>query len=333
MGDLTTSVLNSSKGKIFSALIDYSMRLSHLSIEGEERKWKESIKSEFNTRLDRDFEPSVEFSYILGKYISHIFYLDEIWTKENIDKIFLVAQEKHWEAAFTGYLFYCSQIDKQIYFLLREKGHYKKAIQTKFGDNHINERLVQHICIGYIEGWEKLDDKESLIFQLLEKPDPQRISEIIRYFETQNNKVTWKVNSKIKPLWNLLYDILLMSEGNKDYQVVASDLLSWVSLIDYIDPEILEWIKFSVRNLDSVPDFIEDLIIHAQRTPLEVGEIYIEMLENGKYPYYHEDETKEIVRILYENDQKEIADRICNCFELKGYGFLRQIYKKCNSLI
>lgn len=73
MRDLTTSVLNSSKGKIFSALIDYSMYFSHLIIEGEERKWKESIKSEFNTRLDRDFEPSVEFSYILGKYISHLF--------------------------------------------------------------------------------------------------------------------------------------------------------------------------------------------------------------------------------------------------------------------
>jgi hypothetical protein len=334
MGDLTTSVLNSSKGKIFSALIDYSMRLSHSNIEGEERKWKESIKSEFNTRLDRDFEPSVEFSYILGKYISHLFYLDEYWTKENIDEIFLADQDKHWEAAFTGYLFYCSKIDKRIYFLLREKGHYKKAIQTKFGDNHINERLVQHICIGYIEGWEKLNDKESLIFQLLEEPDPQRISEIIRYFETQNNEITEKVSSKIKPLWNLLYNILSSNEGNKDYQVVASDLLSWVSLIDYIDPEILEWIKFSVRNLDSVPDFIEDLVIHAQKTPSEVGKIYIEMLKNGKYPYYHEDETKEIVRILYENGQKEIADRIYNCFELKGYGgFLREIYKEYNSLI
>ncbi len=215
--------------------------------------------------------------------------------KKNIDKIFLVDQDKYWEAAFTGYLFYCSKIDKRIYFLLREKGHYKKAIQTKFEDNHINERLVQHICIGYIEGWEKLDDKESLIFQLLEKSDPQRISEIIRYFETQNNKITEKVSSKIKPLWNSLYDILLSNEGDKDYQVVASDLLSWISLIDYIDSEILEWIKFSVRNLDSIPDFIEDLIIHAQKTPLEVGEIYIEMLENGKYPYYYEDETKKLL--------------------------------------
>lgn len=332
-GDLTISVLNSSKGKVFSTLIDYSMRFSQLNGEVKENKWKESIKSEFNNRLNRDLEPSIEFSHILGKYISYFYYLDEEWTRENINKIFLVDQDKHWKAAFTGYLYYCSRIDKRIYCLLRNTGHYKKGLQTKFEDRHINEKLIQHICIGYIEGWEKLDDDKSLIYQLLESPDAKQISEIIRFFETQKGKLTEKVSSKIKPLWKSLYKVLSSNQEDEDYQVVASSLFSWLLLIDRIDDETLEWLKFSARNLDSVPYFIENLILHAQKTPLKVGEIYLEMIKSGKLPYYREEKTQKIVRILYDKNQKEIANRIYNCLELKGYGgFLREIYKEYNSL-
>lgn len=332
-GDLAISVLNSSKGKVFSTLIDYSMRFSQLNSEVKEKKWKESIKSEFNSRLNRDLEPSIEFSHILGKYIPYFYYLDEDWTRENINKIFLIDQDEHWEAAFVGYLYYCYRIDKHIYCLLRDAGHYKKGVQTKFEDKHINEKLVQHICIGYIEEWEKLDDDKSLIYQLLKNPDTEQISAIIRFFKTQKGKLSEKVSSKIKPLWKSLYDVLSSNQEDADYQVVASSLFSWVSLIDLIDDETLEWLKFSARNLDSIPYFIEDLIPHAQKTPLEVGQIYFEMIKSGKLPYYREEETKKIVRILYDKGQKEIANRIYNCLELKGYGgFLRDIYKEYNYL-
>ena len=115
-----------------------------------------------------------------------------------------------------------------------------------------------------------------------------------------------------------------------DYQVVASLLFSWISLIDCIDAQTLEWLKLSARNLDSVPYFIEDLVVHAKKTPLEVGKIYLEMLKHDKYFFYKEEKTQEIVRILYEKDQKSIANRICICFESKGYRFLREIYKEYN---
>lgn len=333
MGNLEISVLNSSKGKIFSALVNYSMRFSQLSMKDKEKKWKDSIKSEFDQRLNREFEPSIEFSFTLGKYIRYFFYLDRDWTKENINRIFLIESNEHWKAAFTGYLFYAFQVYEEIYFLLRERGHYEKAILENFEDRHISERLVQHICIGYIEGWEKLEDKNSLISKLLVNSDPKRISEIIRYFKTQKGELTEKVSSKIKPLWESLYNILSDKEENKDYQVVASSLSSWISLIDRIDEQTFEWLKFSARNLSSIPFFFEDLAIHAQKTPYEVGEIYLEILNSGNYPYYKEKTMQEIVQILYEKDQKEIADRICTLYGSNGYDFLAGIYKKYNPSI
>ncbi len=332
--NLEISVLNSLKGNIFSSLINYSMRFSQLSMRDEEKKWKDSIKSEFNNRLDRSLEPSIEFSFILGEYISYLYYLDKEWTRENINRIFLIESEEHWKAAFTGYLLYASQVYDQIYSILRKSGHYKRAILTQFEDPRVNERLIQHICLGYIEGWERLDDDNSLISLLLVNPDPKKILEIVRYFKAQKGKLTKKISDKIKPLWESLYNELSSKVEDRNYQIVASSLSSWISLIDCIDEQTFEWIKFSARYMNSFSSFFKDLVAHAQKAPYEVGMIYLEILNNGYYPYYYEENTKELVRILYERKQKIIADKICNLYGTKGRGdFLKDIYKEYNSSI
>ena len=69
---------------------------------------------------------------------------------------------------------------------------------------------------------------------------------------------------------------------------------------------------------------------HASKTPKKVGEIYLEMLKAGIYPYYEQEQIINIVRSLYENKEKEIADKICNLYGEKGYLFLKDIYKKYN---
>lgn len=133
MGDLTTSVLNSEKGKIFSAMVNYSLRYARLFRREQTERWVETVKEDFNKRLDRLVEPSLEFSLTLGRYLPNLWYLDEKWVKDNINRIFPKEDEKHWQAAFTGYLFY-SRIYSDIYALLREQGHYDKALQTQFND-------------------------------------------------------------------------------------------------------------------------------------------------------------------------------------------------------
>jgi hypothetical protein len=69
---------------------------------------------------------------------------------------------------------------------------------------------------------------------------------------------------------------------------------------------------------------------HTSKTPAKVGKIYLEMLKADIYPNYKQEHIKEIVRLLYENNEKEIADKICNLYGEKGYFFLKDIYGKYN---
>jgi hypothetical protein len=341
MKNLVTSVLNTSKGKIFSAMANYSLRYARLYRKEKEERWVESIKADFEKRLNREFESSLEFSFILGEYLANLYYLDKKWVINNINRIFPKDKEIYWKAAFTGYLSYSSRIYKEIYFLLRENEHYAKALKTDFREKHIAERLVQHICIGYIEGWGKLEDENSLIYKLIEYKDATQLSEIVNFFWRLRDKLTDKIKVKIKPLWKELFNKIVVPElvtlklgspqvETSEYQKVISELSKWLSLIDEIDDAILDWLKLSARYIEgfNTSFFIEYLLQHAHTEPEKVGEIYLEMLNAGVYPDYKKENIKDIVQTLYEKGQKEFADRICNMYGATGYDFLRELYKK-----
>ena len=333
MNDLVTSVLNSTKGKIFSAMISCSLRYARMHNGKNEKRWIDRIKKDFTKRLDREIEPSLEFSVILGEYLANLYWLDKKWVIDNLDKIFPKNNDIHWKAAFTGYLFYSWKVYKDIYFLLRENGHYTKAIKIEFSDSHITERLVQHICIGYLEDWEKIEDEESLIFQLIENKNINQLSAIVIFFWMIRDKLNDKIKSKIKYLWKKLYELAKQNEENMEYQKLISDLSKWLVLIDEIDGEIFEWLKLSAKYVDknhNTSFFIEYLSKHVLKTPKEAGELYIEMLKADIYPEYNKEHIQQIVRTLYEEKEKKIADLICNLYGEKGYYFLKDLYYNYN---
>ena len=75
--------------------------------------------------------------------------------------------------------------------------------------------------------------------------------------------------------------------------------------------------------------FITALAIHVKKTPKCVGEIYIKILESGILPDYPEEKIQDIVETLYQEGERELADRICNIYFMKGsYILLKEIYEK-----
>jgi hypothetical protein len=181
--------------------------------------------------------------------------------------------------------------------------------------------------------WEALDNKNSLISRLVEKQDVDQISEIITLFWMQRDKLTEKIKPKIKPLWMALIEVLRPRKEQPEYQKIISSLSKWSSLVDCIDRDTLEWLKLSADYVKA--DFnasflIEPLVRHAERSPDEVAEIYLEMLKENTYPFFDEKDTTKIVEILYQKGLKESANKICNIYGAKGLDFLRAIYDKYN---
>jgi len=331
--DLITAVLNSPKGKVVSAVIDYSLRCM------KERKTKrlQTIKGEFSRRLNRKFEPSLEFSVVLGERLLDLYRIDKNWVIENINKIFPKDDEQHWKAAFTGYLFFTRVIYRSIYNLLKENGHYEKALTTIPFDSSFTEQLVQHICIAYLQS---LEDKESLIYKLIEKSNVKQLSALVNYFSLLNRRKKNIANfvDKVEFLLRKLYDIAIKKEQEPDYQELLAKLPNIVFLIDRIDKEIFEWLKISVKYFNrSFPplEFLKYMLSKVHTNPKEIGWLFLYLTEMEIYFTYRKKDVQKLVETLYEKGEKETANKICNSYGIMfsqsgSMDFLYEIYKKHN---
>ncbi len=107
----------------------------------------------------------------------------------------------------------------------------------------------------------------------------------------------------------------------------------WIALINEIDKDTFEWMKLSARYVEvnyNSSFLIENLERLVKVNPEEVGAVYIEMLKANVYPTFEEDNIKNIVIALYDEGQKEDADRICTIYMAKGYSFIKPVYEKYN---
>lgn len=353
--DLPTAVVNSDRGSVFSAMMSYALQFARVNGTDQEDRWPQTIKADFTRRLDRTVEPSFEFSFTLGAYLTYLLYLDKGWLVDNIDRIFPKQDEYHWHVAFSGYLLYSRPLSEAIYSLLKEHGHYGKAITSDFCsqqidtrvlprtpvvyldsqqmdltvDRVIREKLVSDIYLGWVEEFETLADETSLIYQLVNSEHPNLLSTLIHSFWKKRDDLPEEMQVKVIPTWRALHESLSQKDDIGKYEEVLSKLSGWVALVDTIDTEVLKWLKMSTQHIRGLTDsafFVEELLPHATKTPAEVGDIYLGMLSHNVYPYHDQEHIQGIVRVLYSTRHKEVADRICNLYGEAGFDFLRSLY-------
>ena len=352
------AVVNSDRGRVFSAMVNYALQFARVHGEDQADRWPQAIKADFTKRLDKNVEPSFEFSFTLGMYLTYLLYLDKAWLIDNIDRIFPKQDEYHWHLTFSGYLLYAPQLYAPIYAALKKHGHYQRALNSDFcnqqidarvphsglktpvvyldnrqidwtADRVIREKLVSNICLGWMEGYETLEDETSLIYQLVNNGNPNLLSTLIHFFWKRRDNLPEQLKTKVIPTWRALHESLSQKGDVEKYGEVLSRLSGWVALVDKIDAEVLKWLKMSTQHIRGLTDsafFVEELLPHATKTPAEVGDIYLGMLTHNVYPYHDQEHIQEIIRALYRTGHKEVADRICNLYGAAGFDFLRALY-------
>jgi len=340
--DLLTAYLNSARGRAIRAFVNYALRVARLKKNGGELvRWDSEVKNEFTKRLDRSFEPSLEWSVSLGEFLPNLAYLDRAWVEENVDKIFTIEIKEHWAAVMEGYLA-LPQVYPELFRLLKSHGHYEKAIAASFR-KEIRERLIDHICIGVLRGEEEISDNKSLIRQCLDLGTVDDVLEMISFFWMQRKYLVEDTDRRTPDSERLaiahkqkilgfslhIYDRLRIntSLSNDDKRILSRlGLLS--CFLDRIDATTLPWLEFSAEfvNMSDSIFFVEYLNKLCDVSSREVGSVFLN-LSTHLVTYTREEEIRSIVTKLYAREQKELADKICNTYFLKGLEFLRDLYE------
>ena len=337
INDVITGVLNSVKGRIYSSLLKYSLRYARLYKKSEDHRWKESIKIHFEDKLFNNPESTPEIWVTIGQFFIDLVYLDREWVFQNINKLFPKDNEQNWKSVMTAYLFYTQKIYKGIYQLIKDNRNYEKAIYTLFDpvslNGDIRTSLTNHICIGYLEGMEKLDDEKSLINHVLIHKDPKQLEELINYFWKIKDNISIEKKPIVRNLWGNIYSVLKEEAENKIYENAISNLAMLVSIFNEIDDEMSEWIKFSAIYTPSnynLHYLVEYLLSIAEKNPEKVGEIYLHLLDSGISPQDTFDNVKETVEKIYSAGYKDIGNQISNKYLENGHFFLRNTFNDYN---
>ncbi|MFD3156709.1 hypothetical protein ACFIJ5_07585 [Haloimpatiens sp. FM7330] len=327
-----TSALNTIRGRCYIALVKYSLKVAKFKFLNEEIKWENDVKELFTKNLDKEKESSLNYSAVLGMYLPQLMYLDKKWVVQNIDRIFDEKLEKYWQAAMESYLGY-SRFYLDIYILMKEHNHYEKALRTNFNDKGINERLIQHICIAYLNGEDSLGNKTTLISKLLDKSEIESLEYIVRFIlTTKDEYINTNIKVKIKELWGQLILVLENNCQNEKSQKLLFKLCQWINFVDILDEDVVKWVKKYIKNCRYNYEtywIIKGLLKHATKEPKKVADIYLVMIENEIYPRY-ENEIRILVTMFYNNGLKKEANEICNSYLSKGMKFLQDIYYKFN---
>lgn len=333
--DSVTFALNSTYGKLITALIYLALRIDRLEDKKNKKKavrWPLDVKKKYEYLFNKEI---IEAYILFGQYMPQLNYLDKTWVKEKVEKAFPKIKSKLWEAFISGYL--CRSIVYiDLYKLMRN--HYSKGISYSFKEKNAQESLVQHISLGYLLGEESLHGN-SLFRVLLNKWNQNQIKEIINYFWMQNENV--EINKKkeerikIVEFWRWIFNKKFKNKSNltKKDKEILSELSKLTIFLNKIEAETSKWLLASAhfvhKNFNS-PNFIEclDKLKDRNKDNIKyIGEIFLKMIKDFN-PDYDQVHIASIVDSLYESKDNVSADKICNIYGERGYEFLRETYEK-----
>ena len=324
INNLLSFSLNASNGKVLHGLIGYALRYGRLHSD-RDVKWEPEIKNFFTKQLEHDDSYSLYVFNILGEYLSHIRFLDREWIEENMDNIFPIEQDTLWQASFMSHMASATMVYQKDYEYFRDNGHFEKALQYDWQDDHVQKKVLHFIVIAYMS-----DFDEDTVFQIIQKKDLENNLEIIRFiWHLYRDKLDEK-RDFIYKLWDTIYN-LYKDDDNDDMQQIFSTLSKWFVFVKKIDDTNIEWLKRSGQwteiNYNSY-FLIEQLLRLVEQNAKYVGSIYLEMLHHNVYPTYKEEDIVAIVEKMFEFGEVTQARGVCNKYASAGIYFLNEVNRK-----
>lgn len=279
--DAVSISINSPRGRCLEAFINLSLRSCRLADKqggGHLEVWK-TLEPIYNAELARPDIGEYEFATLVVNYLPNFLYMSKEWVLANLSKIFDQENYQKWLCAMNGYA-YVNTVYKDVYDHLKKHEHFLKALDDIHLKDRVTEKIIQNIAMAFIENFELLDEKSSLISLLLERRKQSELSELIWFMWTMRKEGNTKTRDKVFELWPRLLSVI--DTKSREGKTLASELSTWSVFVDEIDdtnkPLILAVAGYAERDYNS-RDLLEMIARTSKAQPREAYEIWIKLLE------------------------------------------------------
>ncbi len=318
--DYPSYSLNSTAGKILRGFIDYSLCNARNNLKTSSVKWEQEIIDIFEKSLENRI---IDIYILIGMYYRQFLYLNQSWTVEKSIS-FQAIDDNRWEAFWNGYLFSGFVPGKQDY--PKYVPHYEKALLKPNNDSNLYRNGIEHhITTFYFWEYEDISDN-GLVAKYCKKASAKKINEFVNYLSHQDEylKSLKSVEerkifeNRIIELWTFLIKRFKNPKDEKEQEILSS-LCGMASLVQELNKVITELILVSCPNIDkfhSTRNLLKNLIrLSKSGIPKNTAE-YVGMIISSvpvnSFSFYRNEEVKDIIVFLFENEQRKIALKFCD---------------------
>jgi len=337
--DPSTIAINTVRGVALNTVLSYALWVvRHTTVRN--RSWNsfglEKVRKALENRLASDSSAAVHS--VFGKWFSYLFWLDEAWTRTNVDRIFPQGEstEKLWHASWEAYLVFGSTIYLDSFDLLRpsyERGADELGREHPDRKRLVNpdERLGGHLMLFFREGVLKKGDP--LLLSFFKRAEPKlRYSvmvDAVRQLQKVPEERRGAVVKRLRQLWEWRCTATIDDKYVEYHELSA---FSWWFLKDDFSPEwrlaeltriqrervkleldgrVLEkLVELSVNHLAKVLDCLDAIV----RNP------------NNRHWGIYKDHVKEILRVALDTTDTDVsrkASDLVNYIGSLGFGSFR----------
>lgn len=349
--DALTYALNTTLGRTIMAYVSFSLRVARVT----QKKTENWGRDKFERFLPIGIDGYIWF----GSYLPQMKYLDSDYTVEKINYFAKPdASELEWQMFMEGYLT-GARVYKDLYVLMR--ANYIKALKGTIFKGRADERLVEHICIGYLQLGEALaqnneDSQPSLFWKMLDEAKTidkrNRWEEVAGFFWSISGRTLKKeekenqeepsedFKKKILAFWGWSFSEsgqeFIKSRLGEVYPSFLSRMAELTIWLDKIDETSEKWLMLCAPHIEiehRSAFFIEYLTkFNDEESVKRISKIFIKVLESAT-PTFKQEEIQLIVERLYKVGEKDIAikadaDNICNTYGRRGVHFLKDLFNK-----
>ena len=323
--DYISHLLNSSSGRMYTTMLEYSLKYARDN-KLEENRWLIEIKTLFEEHLIS--RTSLNIFTALGYYLPNIRFLDNDWLEENFEIIFSSnIFDKYWQAAFTGYLS-SSTVDTEFYLKMDTLNIFDSALDNRLTDEY-TERMIGYICI-YCNGETKLLEKHTMLYKVLKLAKKEHLEYCIEFFNHHGEEENFIDGEDLKELWEELYSQI----EKHQYNDLHIKLLEFIALVPAIDSDFSQLINNSIDKLEEMHDydywFIDAFVRLLETNTESIAKIYIKLLKKFPFAIHDQKQVEEILEYFYNNGRKREANIICTLYGEYGIDEWTEIYQRYN---
>ena len=296
--DAVFLAINSPRGRCIEGLVNLTLRscrLAHKEHGNHIQAWNQ-YEGIYDAELKRSQRGEYEFAVLVAMYLPNFSYMSSDWVRAHLADIFDQSDYQKWLCAMQGYI-YVNTVYDELYNYLKANNHFLMALDDKNLKKDVHERIMKDIAVAYINGFDDMNQPDSLMSILIERKKLDALSKLIWFIWTLRKKDDVKLKSKVYELWPRLLEIV--DVNTKEGRILASNLCHWAAFVDQINATVENWLlkiaPYADENHNAF-DLLGSLAEISDTQPKETQNIWIKMLDS-----YSHDYPEEAIRRIFKN--------------------------------